>query len=229
MAKLTRIDLGLTRYEEALKLQKRLVSLRHQKKISDCILFTEHFPVITRGRKLSGENLLISADELNKRGIELFDVERGGDITFHGPGQTVIYPIIDLSNHGRDTHAYLRNLENAAILTLKEIGLEAGTKKGFTGVWINDFKVGAIGVAVSRWITFHGIALNVSVNLEYFKLIIPCGINNFFVGSLESLSGKKMDLDYINNTFAEKFSHIFGYQIESIKDISLLITEENVT
>ena len=227
MPKLLRIDLGKTRYEESLRFQKRLVSLRHQNRIPDCLLFTEHYPVITMGRGSSRKNLLTSKDNLKERGIELFDVERGGDITFHGPGQTVVYPIMDLNLIDRDIHKYLRNLENLTIMALEEIGLKAETKKGLTGVWINDHKIAAIGVAVSHWVSYHGLALNVSTDLDYFKLIVPCGINDFPVGSIESLTGTKYELDTINNFLAEKFSQLFNYEIEKIDDISVLPSESD--
>lgn len=225
MPKLLRIDLGKTRYEKSLQLQKRLVSLRYQNKIPDCLLFTEHYPVITMGRGSSRKNLLASIDNLKERGIELFDVERGGDITFHGPGQTVVYPILDLNRTGRDIHKHLRNLENLIIMALEEIGLRAETKKGLTGVWINDHKIAAIGVAVSHWVSYHGLALNISTDLDYFRLIVPCGINEYQVGSIESMTEKKYEMVAINNILAEKFSILFNYEIERKDNISTLLSE----
>jgi len=189
--RLLRIDLGRTKYYDAWILQKKLVDLRFNNKIPDCLLFTEHDPVITRGRGTNKNNLLVSPADLRAKHIDLVDVERGGDITFHGPGQAVMYPIIDLNLWGRDLHNYIRSLENAVIETLREFGLEASTKKGLTGVWVTNHKLAAIGIAVSRWIAYHGIALNVTTDLDYFKYINPCGITQFPVGSIQSETGKK--------------------------------------
>jgi lipoyl(octanoyl) transferase len=145
------------------------------------------------------------------------DVERGGDITFHGPGQAVMYPIIDLNLWGRDLHNYIRSLENAVIETLREFGLEASTKKGLTGVWVTNHKLAAIGIAVSRWIAYHGIALNVTTDLDYFKYINPCGITQFPVGSIQSETGKKYELSTVFNQLAAKFAGMFFYDLEKAK------------
>jgi len=222
-SKLIRIDLGLSKYEECRQLQKKLVSLRYQKKIPDCLIFTEHHPVITMGRGSVRENILVTHDELIKKGVGLVEVERGGDVTFHGPGQAVMYPIIDLSHVGRDTHLFLRNLEKIIIAALEPIGLKSRVKDGLTGVWVDDTKVAAIGVAVSRWITYHGIALNVTTDLNYFKLIIPCGIGHLRVGSIESLTGRRLELNFISDLLAEKFSRNFGYMIEKISNLPSLL------
>jgi lipoate-protein ligase B len=213
-----RIDLGRTNYKETWQLQKKLVDLRYQKKIADSILCTEHEPVITMGRGATRGNLLVPSVELKKRGVELFEVERGGDITFHGPGQAVVYPVMDLNNYGRDMHQYLRWLERAVIGTLQDFGLESGLKPGMTGVWINDRKVAAIGVAVSHWITYHGLALNVTTDLEYFKLINPCGITEFQVGSMEQFLNQKIDLAKVHDSLIINISKVFDCRIEKLPD-----------
>ncbi len=223
--KLYRIDLGRTHYQDAWDFQKKLVTLRSEKKIPDCLVFTEHEPVITMGRASSPKNLLCSAQYLAEHHIDSFEIERGGDITFHGPGQLIAYPIIDLNSHGRDLHRYLRDLENLVIVTLSDLGLEAGVKKGLTGVWIKDTKLAAIGVAVSRWITYHGLALNVNTDLDYFKLIVPCGISKYDVSSIAKQLGRETDLAIVNDLMAANFARIFGYEIEVIKDIDSIITE----
>jgi lipoyl(octanoyl) transferase len=221
---LFQIDLGRTRYKYAWDIQKKLVSLRANKKIPDCLIITEHEPVITMGRGTSGENLLVAPETLTARHIELYEIERGGDITFHGPGQTVFYPIIDLSARGRDVHRFLRDMEKVLISALECLGLKAGIKNDYTGVWIGDFKVGAIGVAVSRWVTYHGMALNVSVDMEYFKLINPCGIREFSVASISDILGENPGLDYVKQVLIESFARQFGYiRIKGIEDISTIL------
>ena len=217
--------LGLTPYKEAWDLQKRLVKMRYQGKVPDLLLITEHEPVITMGRATQKENLLVSREELKERNIELHLIERGGDITFHGPGQAVVYPIIDLSTRGKDLHGYLRDLESVIIDTLAEYGLTGTTKKGLTGVWVNNHKLAAIGVAVTRWVTYHGLALNVSTDLDYFKLINPCGITQFPVGSISSMLGREVSLDRAMNLLAEKFTGHFGYEAEPVKNLDILLEE----
>jgi lipoate-protein ligase B len=217
--RLLRLNLGLTKYEETWKLQKHLLNLRAANKVDDLLLVTEHDPVITMGRGGSKEHLLETPKNLLKRGIEIFEIERGGDITFHGPGQTVLYPIIDLRNRGGDVHQYLRDLERSVINGLDEFGLEATTKEGMTGIWVDDKKIGAIGVAVSRWITYHGLALNVSTDLDYFKLIVPCGITDYSVGTISGLLDEVVKLDEVNDIIAAHFADFFGYDM-SVANVS---------
>ena len=222
---LLRFDIGRTRYKKAWDFQKQLIKLRAESKIPDCLIITEHEPVITMGRGTSLSNLLSSKEYLKEKGIDLFEVERGGDITFHGPGQTVLYPIIDLNNRGRDTHQYLRDLERFVIRTLEDINLQAGTKKGLTGIWVNDHKIGAIGVAVSKWIAYHGLALNVSTDLEYFKLINPCGITEFPVGTISGMLGVDIEMEYLNGLLADNFAEMFNYQMEPVDDIDDFLSQ----
>ncbi len=226
--KLMRIDLGRTRYKDAWDIQKRLVGLRAEKRIPDCLLITEHEPVITMGRATQPKNLLCSRDYLQEHGINLFSIERGGDVTFHGPGQLIVYPIIDLAERDRDLHQYLRDLEKVTISALDEIGLVAEIKKGLTGVWVNDQKVAAIGVAVSRWVTYHGLALNVNTDLDYFKLINPCGITQYPVGSISSLLGKEVDFSAVADTMASNFARVFECEIETIDSIDTILAESSV-
>ena len=225
LTRLFRIDLGRTPYKETWKLQKQLVSLRFQSRIPDCLLLTEHEPVITMGRASSESNLLCSKEDLRKKGIGLFEVERGGDITFHGPGQLVAYPIIDLNARERDLHRYLRYLENIVSSTLSDLGLDAGIKQGLTGVWVNDHKLAAIGVAVSRWITYHGVALNVNTDLDYFELIKPCGITKYPVGSISSMLGKEIDLQEVADLLTNNFARLLYYETTKVTDIDSLLGE----
>jgi len=224
--RLFKFSLGRTRFKDAWNIQKRMVELRHQSKIPDCLLLTEHDPVITMGRATSPGNILCSSDELKARGIELFEIERGGDVTFHGPGQLVVYPIIDLTQRGRDLHLYLRDLEQLLIATLGELGLQAGTKKGLTGVWVDDHKLAAIGVAVSRWVTYHGLALNVNTDMDYFKLINPCGITQYPVGSVAKMLGHDYALGEVADLLADIFARTNNYEMEEVADISTILAEE---
>jgi lipoic acid synthetase/lipoyl(octanoyl) transferase len=224
--KLFRINLGRTKYNDAWEFQKKLVNRRFEGRIPDCLIFTEHEPVITMGRGTVKDNLLATPDTLVEKGIDLFEVERGGDITFHGPGQTVVYPIIDLQSRGCDVHQYLRDLEKFIVETLRRIGLEAGTKEGLTGIWVGDYKIGAIGVAVSRWITYHGLALNVSTDLDYFSLINPCGITDYPVGTISDLLDEDIEMADLNNLLAENFADMFGYEMEVFEDLELLLGEK---
>lgn len=178
------VDWGRTRYAEALARQFELVGRRIAGEVPDTLVFTEHEPVFTKGvRREAGEHLLWSASELGERGIEVHDTNRGGDITYHGPGQIVGYPIIDL-NPRRDLHAYLRFLEQVMIDTAAAFGIAAGRREGKTGIWIENRKLAAIGVAVKKWVTHHGFAFNVDPDLSHFSGIVPCGITDGTVTSL---------------------------------------------
>jgi len=214
--RLNRFDLGKTTYKEAWDLQKQLVEARTNGRIADCLLITEHEPVITMGRGTETKNLLRTPEQLMNLGVDLFEIERGGDITFHGPGQLVAYPIIDLDNHGRDMHQYLRDLERVVIATLGDLGIDAGIKPGLTGVWADDHKLAAIGVAVKRWVTYHGLALNVSTDLDYFKLINPCGITEYPVGTIESMLKKKTEIGKVADLLVANFAETFYYEVENM-------------
>lgn len=219
------VDLGRTDYKSTWDLQKRLVDQRHKGEVSDILLFTEHNPVITMGRASSSKNILCSPEELKKRNVELYEIERGGDVTFHGPGQMVVYPIIDLNTHSRDLHKYLRNLEKVIIGVLEKYGIDASTKEGLTGVWSGDSKLSAIGVAVSKWITYHGLALNVNTDLDYFKLINPCGITQYPVGSIKSMLGREIRMSDVRKDIEESFGAVFNCRVEPVDSIDSIISE----
>ncbi len=212
------LDLGRTLYRPTWELQKRLVEARAESRIPDCLLITEHEPVLTMGRGTDRSNLLVDPDQLAARGIDLHEIERGGDITFHGPGQAVLYPIIDLRARDRDVRRFLRDMEAFVIKALADLGLEAGIKEGLTGIWVDDHKVGAIGVAVSRWVTYHGVAINVNTDLDYFKLINPCGITEYPVGSISRLLGREMKLEYFTDLLAGHFADHFGLATVKVAD-----------
>jgi lipoyl(octanoyl) transferase len=192
-AKARVLELGELDYERAWKLQTAMVDRRSDAKIGDTFLFVTHPPTITIGRSAKGDNLLVSGSELKRRGVARFEIERGGDITFHGPGQQVIYPIIDLRSRGRDVHKFLRDLEEVIIQFLRNYDLKGQRIHGKTGVWVGEQKICAIGVAVRRWITFHGLALNLDTDLSFFDLINPCGMPSSSVISLQNLIQTPID------------------------------------
>jgi lipoyl(octanoyl) transferase len=203
---------GLVPYEAALALQADLVAARKAATIPDTLVLLQHPPVITLGVKVrqSREHVLASDDELRTQGIALFEAGRGGDVTYHGPGQLVGYPILDLKPDRMDAHKYVRDLEEVLIGVCADVGLVAGRKQGMTGVWVGDEKVAAIGVRLSRWVTSHGFALNVSTDLDHFGLIVPCGITSFGVTSLARLLGTAPPMAEIEERVVHHLCRVFG-------------------
>jgi lipoate-protein ligase B len=190
------VDLGRRRYGEVLELQRDLCRRRLSGDISnDLLLLVEHQPVVTLGRGTRGSSLPLSPAELERRGLEVFDVERGGDVTYHGPGQLVGYPIIDLQTHQADLHWYLRTLEATLIDVLADLDIAAERRPGLTGVWTGGRKIASIGIHVKQWVTFHGFALNVVNDLANFELIVPCGIDNVVMTSVLRERGNQEDPD----------------------------------
>jgi lipoyl(octanoyl) transferase len=203
--------LGLVPYGEALELQAELVKQRRAGEIPDTLLLLEHPHVITLGSGWHPENVLVSEAERAERGIELFETGRGGDVTYHGPGQLVGYPILDLRPARCDLHRYLRDLEEVLIGVLGDFGLKAGRVEGLTGVWVEDRKLAAIGVRVSSgWITSHGFALNVSTDLSFFGTIVPCGIREHGVGSLSGELGREVRMEEVTAAVVRHFERVFG-------------------
>lgn len=201
---------GLTDYERALSWQRSLATARVGGRLGDDILILlEHPHVITLGRGASDSNVVAAEGLLQARSVQLHEIERGGDVTYHGPGQLVGYPIIDLSEHRRDLHWYLRQLEEVLIRALAVFGLEAGRVPGLTGVWLDDRKIASIGVHVTRWVTFHGFALNVSTDLSYFDLIVPCGIEAVKMTSLEAELGNRAEVTAARDAVARSFCEVF--------------------
>lgn len=203
-------NIGRTRYAEAWDLQRKIFDLRHFGLMTDVLLFTEHEHVYTIGKGGDENHLLASAQELKQGGTEVFHIDRGGDITYHGPGQVVGYPILSLNNYFADIHRYLRSLEEVIILTLDEFGIEAGREERMTGVWVKGEKIAAIGVKVSRWITMHGFALNVNTDLSKFDRIIPCGIFHKGVTSMQRILGREIPLEDVHEKLTEAFAYVFG-------------------
>jgi lipoate-protein ligase B len=180
------VDLGLRSYAEALSFQREVAAARIAKTVDrDVLILCEHPPVITLGRSTKAGNLLASSEELRQRNVELFEVERGGDVTFHGPGQLVGYPIVDLTEHKEDLHWYLRQVEEVLIRAVARVGVNAERVAGKTGIWTRGKKLASIGVHARAWVTWHGFALNVTTDLSYFDLMVPCGIPDAQMTSVE--------------------------------------------
>lgn len=200
-------DLGRLDYLSAVALQEQLVARKQQEALPDVLLFVEHPHVYTIGRGGDQANILVPQD------VPVIRTGRGGDVTYHGPGQLVVYPIVDLrSKLRKDVHRYVRNLELSAIRTLADFGIVGERRPPYTGIWIGDKKIAAIGVAVRRGITFHGLALNVNSDLSYFKRIIPCGLAWADVTSMEKELGEAQSLTRVKASFLGNFSNVFGYR-----------------
>ena len=204
------VRLGRMGYEECLELQREVAKQRISGGIPhDVLLLVEHPPVVTLGRSSKQKNLISSPAFLASRGVELFEVERGGDVTFHGPGQLVGYPIFDLKRHRQDLHWYLRSVEEALIRTLSEYGIPGERSTGYTGVWTRGRKIASIGVHARDWVTWHGFALNVFTDLSYFDLIVPCGIVGVEMTSIVKESGSSPALDEVSSFVSREFAALF--------------------
>jgi lipoyl(octanoyl) transferase len=179
--------------------------------VSDTLLLLEHDPVVTMGRNARAENLLISEELLRARGVELFEAGRGGDVTYHGPGQVVGYPILEIPEDRRDVHRYVRDLEEVMIRVCGDYGFAGRRIKGKSGTFVGENKIGAIGVRISRWVTSHGFAFNVNTNLSGFDLIVPCGLRDQGVTSLARLLGAEVPQAEVEERLAGRFVEVFGY------------------
>ena len=223
------IDLGLIDYQQAWDRQTQLfnsiLEIKNQNRIhangqqitNNYLIFCEHPHVFTLGKSGDENNLLLKREELSSVQATYYHINRGGDITYHGPGQIVVYPVIDLENFFTDIHQYMQLLEESVIQTLAHFGIESGRIKGLTGVWLGDEsyarKICALGVKTSRWVTLHGLAFNVNTDLSYFNYIVPCGINNKAVTSLEKEVGAQVDFTLAKSILKEKIVTLFGMEI----------------
>ena len=205
--------LGLVRYADAVELQRTLVAERQRGVIADQLLLLEHPPVITRGVRAGADNVLASPAVLRRRGVEVHDARRGGDVTYHGPGQLVGYPIVLLKPDRRDVHRYVRDLEEVLIRVAAGFGVRATRIPGLTGVWVGNDKLAAIGVRLSRWVTSHGFALNVTTDLDDFALIRPCGLADRGVTSLARLVGSQIPDVAVADCVARRFAEVFDREI----------------
>ena len=202
--------LGTLPYREALELQQQLVASRRTGDIEDQLLLLEHPHVITLGTSSHPDHILVDPEQRALLGIELFETGRGGDVTYHGPGQLVGYPILDLKPDRCDLHRYVRDLEETLIRAVATFGIDAGRKRGLTGVWVGDEKIAAIGVRVSSgWITSHGFALNVSTDLQFFDAIVPCGIREHGVTSMTRVLGGTFSRDAVQSAVTRAFADVF--------------------
>jgi len=229
------VQLGRVDYSSALKLQQTLVELRKTGQISDTLLLLEHPPVITLGRNAKRKNVLVSEDQLSRAGVEIFECDRGGDVTYHGPGQLVGYPIFDLRGFTPRIGAveFVRKLEEVLIRTCADFGVATHRVRGMTGVWTlrNEAKVAAIGVHISRGVTSHGFALNVSTDLDHFKLIVPCGIGDKPVTSLDRALGQAypgiavtpITVDEASQSVARNFGRVFDSQVLWVDTLDALL------
>jgi len=207
--------LGVVPYDEALAMQRQLVEERRAGRVPDLLLLLQHPAVITLGVKGDGgrANIVATDERLTELGIAVHETGRGGDVTYHGPGQIVGYPILDLKPDRCDVHRYVRDLEEVMIRVCADYGVSAGRIKGLTGTWVGEEKIGAIGVRLSRWITMHGFAFNVSTDLDHFKLIVPCGISDRGVTSLERVSGRRVSVAEVEDVVVRRFEEIFDRQV----------------
>ncbi|KUO70502.1 MAG: octanoyltransferase [Clostridia bacterium BRH_c25] len=210
--KLNVLHLGRCDYKKALDVQYDILEKRQKGEIGDTLILVEHSPVITLGRNAAESNVVVPEKYLKDNGIGLYHIERGGDVTYHGDGQIVGYPIVSLRDKGIGIREFVEKLEETFITLLKEnYGIKSGISTEFPGVWVGNNKIAAVGLAVKRGVTMHGFAFNVNTNLEHFKLIVPCGISGKSVTSIQKLTGKIIEFDYVNKLVLDYFCKIFNY------------------
>lgn len=219
MAKIKIINLGRMDYQEALNIQEKFVAERQAGQGMDTLLLVEHPPVLTLGRRGKLNNIVVPEDFLKANNIKVYEISRGGDVTYHGPGQIVGYPVMDLRNHGRDIKDFVWRIEETFIRLLDEqYNIKADREDNkYTGVWIGDKKITAIGIGVKKWVTMHGFAFNVNTNLDHFNWIIPCGLADRGVISLEKVLGEPQDINRLNDLVARYFCQVFNLEPEMEK------------
>ena len=205
------LDLGLAPYGAVLERQRALLDARIQDRVPDTLILAEHPPVVTLGRAKTTANLRQTPEELRARGIEFFEISRGGDVTYHAPGQLVGYPIFDLRNHGRDVLRFCRGIEAALIGVLEAVGLRARCVPGKAGVWVGARKIASLGISLRRWVTFHGFALNVAVDLQGFQVIRPCGEEPEVMTSMEALLRRPVAMGDVRSRVVTEFARVFGF------------------
>lgn len=224
-------QLHLVTYENGLKLQQKLVEMRQREELPDQFLLLEHPPVITLGRGGDAKNLLASDEALRAERVRFFETERGGDITYHGPGQLVGYPILHLGEGNRDVRKYVTSVEEVLIRTVAEYGITAARIDGRRGIWVGNDKIAAIGVRIARWVTSHGFALNVNTNLGHFSFITPCGLQGTGVTSIAKQVGHEVPLDEVREVVAAKFAEVFERELlprpETIRLIKVLVHDDD--
>jgi len=230
MVKCKVLNLGLVNYEKAYYLQKRLHKFRREGRIDDILILLEHEPVVTIGRGGKKDNILVSEEFLQSKGIRVFEIDRGGDVTLHCPGQLVGYPILDLKFHGENIHRYLRNLEEVIIRSLKVYGVDGQRIENHTGVWVGEKKIASIGIGIKGWVTFHGFSLNINSDLSYFSLIRPCGFESRTATSMSEILGSPVEPKDFHYQLIEHFGKVFNLQMEEdYKQISTMDSKEIVS
>jgi len=210
------IDLGKMEYGKCLELQRSLRDRRIAGEIDDTLLLVEHTPVITMGRRGQNDNVVVTEEFLKENGIAIHWVERGGDVTYHGPGQIVAYPIFNLAGFGKDIHKFVENLQDSIMKVLaEEFSIEAHKEEGkHTGVYVGDDKITAIGLAIRKWVSMHGFAFNVNTDLSHFRWIIPCGLGDRGVTSVKEILGEEVDFEYVKGKVVEAMAYIYKYDYE---------------
>jgi len=208
------IDLGRMGYDEAYKTQRRYIAHVKAKRKKEYLLFVEHKNVFTLGRGADWKNLLVDKDQDQSSGIDIVETDRGGEITYHGPGQIVCYPILNMQAHYKDVHRYMHDLEDIAIRTLSEYGIASERVDGRVGVWTETGKICSVGVGFTKWITYHGLALNANVDLKYFDMINPCGFKDINITSMQYILNKKIDINDVKQIMIKKFQEVFRLDYE---------------
>ncbi len=210
------LNLETVPYAQALDLQHRIVNARKRGDLNDILILLEHPPVFTLGRNANDSNILASRDFLQQQGIEVFRVERGGDVTYHGPRQLVGYPILDLHNFRQDVGWYVRSLEQTLIRAVSDFGIQGRRIEKLVGVWVDDAKIAQIGARIENWITYHGFALNVDPNMAHFDLIVPCGISDKAVTSMARVLNRTVAMRDVRQRAAARFAEVFGAELMNI-------------
>lgn len=218
------MNLGLVPYQEALDLQHHLVAARKEGRIDDVLILLEHPPVLTLGRRADETHIIASPDLLARKGISVHRVERGGDVTYHGPGQLVGYPILDLRGYRQDVGWYVRSLEEVLLRVLTHFGIKGSLKDGLIGVWVGEAKIAAIGARIERWVTYHGFALNVDPDMSHFQLIVPCGIADKDVVSMSQTLGRAVAPEEARYHLVQCFSEVFDVILDDLDLTSLAST-----
>lgn len=211
------VNLGLVPYDEALELQHRIVAARKAGQLDDCLILLEHPPVITLGRQADETNIIAAPEFLDELGIEVRRVERGGDVTYHGPGQLMGYPILNLRNHRKDVGWYVSSLEQCLVAALAEFGIDAEARTGReTGVWVGNNKIVAIGARIEEWVSYHGFALYVDPIMSHFELIVPCGLRDKGVIGMWQVLGESVDIDLVRQAVVRQFASFFNVEFETV-------------
>jgi lipoic acid synthetase len=205
------LEMGLMEYQEAYQLQRTLHRQRVEGKIDDVLLLLEHPSTITIGKSGTLDNLLVSRERLAQQGISLFFIDRGGDVTYHGPGQLVGYPILDLRERRKDLHRYVYNLEEVILQTLRDFSIDADRDEGHPGVWVKEEEIAAIGLSLRRWVSMHGFALNVNIDLEHFSFINPCGFSDRRATSMSKILGSHVPMQEATNSLISHFYDVFDF------------------